>query len=163
MIDPDQLLEHAHRQLAITGGAPRKVDLRRAVSSAYYSVFHELCQQAANAFAGNSRAWAVFYRSLSHGDVRKRCEDLGRDPLPDKLIRLFGRKAFDAELQKFAGALVELQISRHSCDYDPDFKIVKSDAEQALDAAAQALQAIRDAGAGQRLEFLSYILLGWRG
>jgi len=36
------------------GGAPRQADLRRAISSAYYAVFHAIMAEAADDFVGST-------------------------------------------------------------------------------------------------------------
>lgn len=53
-LSPDALLAHARRLVGDgdDGTAEHALDLRRAASSAYYAVFHELCFQAAAQVSG---------------------------------------------------------------------------------------------------------------
>ncbi len=51
----DDLLEQAGR-LANSGALkPKQVDLRRAVSAAYYAVFHSFCRNCADTLVGTSK------------------------------------------------------------------------------------------------------------
>ena len=68
------------RRLADTSrpGRPRETDLRRAISTAYYAVFHCLAAYGADTLVGGPgsnrdlRAWNRMYRSLEHGIARRR-------------------------------------------------------------------------------------------
>ena len=57
-------------------GRPRQAELRRAVSAAYYALFHSLALCCAERLAGSSRAsrrdqsWIQTYRALEHGYAR---------------------------------------------------------------------------------------------
>jgi hypothetical protein len=71
MIQPDSLLDHA-RALAGSGpGLPPDVDLRRGVSAAYYSVFHDLTDRAARHLIGSAPEGArnKIRRTWSHGEL----------------------------------------------------------------------------------------------
>ncbi|HVA63477.1 MAG TPA: hypothetical protein VNF74_07115 [Terriglobales bacterium] len=148
MIEPDHLLDLTRRELALTTrGAPRQANLRRAGSTVYYAVFHALSNEVANAFWRSSGpAWLLFYRALDHGAARKRCEQIGT--------------RFSLAFQNFANAFVELQQFRHSCDYDPSFRVAKTDLAHAIRDAANAIIGLRKSPEGEKTEFLAYVLLG---
>ena len=101
---PDDLLLIAH-QLAsgVVGnrrGRPRQAELRRAVSTAYYALFHTLARCGADLVAGSTkqhrsqRAWRQAYRALDHGETRKRCTQKTR------------LAEFPTEIQVFADAFL---------------------------------------------------------
>lgn len=54
--------------------------LRRAVSTAYYALFHKLLRDAAQAFIGpgneTTAGYAILYRGFDHGHMRSVCEAL---------------------------------------------------------------------------------------
>jgi uncharacterized protein (UPF0332 family) len=52
ILNPDQLFEQAEKLIAIPAGRPRQVDIRRAISSAYYAIFHAIITAAADQFVG---------------------------------------------------------------------------------------------------------------
>lgn len=152
MIDPDHLLEHADSELPSGRGAPRQTDLRRAVSTAYYALFHEFCKQVADAFVGyrSDDAWVLFYRSLDHGSVRNRCRELLKD------------RALPPGLAAAAAAFQGLQAMRHSCDYDPFFRISRTEAQRAIASARDAIRDLRGADGTAKLPFLAFLMLGKR-
>jgi len=58
----EHLLDQANRLIAPAGrGAARQVDLRRAISNAYYAVFHGLLAAAADEFIGRARRHSADY------------------------------------------------------------------------------------------------------
>ncbi|MDW8444487.1 MAG: hypothetical protein RML45_09430 [Acetobacteraceae bacterium] len=81
----ESLIATAKRLLPEAPGRPRQSDLRRAVSTAYYALFHTLAKSNADLLALKSdgvleRAWTQVYRSLQHGtfaqkDRRKVLQD----------------------------------------------------------------------------------------
>jgi len=165
MVDVDHLLELAKDLADPPGaGAPRQVVLRRAVSTAYYALFHALCGHAAGTFVAQNvpKARTLFYRSLEHGKCKERCKKLGQNPLQTKEKAFFARGAFGAPLRTVANSFVELQEWRHNCDYDPDYKIAKVEALQAVDEARNAIAELKAANAVERSQFLAYLLLGLR-
>ena len=115
----DDLLTHAGR-LAVDGkhSGTEQIDFRRAVSAAYYAVFHLLTMTAAE-------SWAVgmerhrFARLFEHGKLRNAFL-----ALPRKLKERLGSNASHDD-QKTADTLaavakefVALQQDRNSADYD---------------------------------------------
>ena len=76
----DDFLEQAIRLANMSALKPRQIDLRRAISAAYYAVFHSFCQNCADTLVGTSkrkrpnRAWQQVYRGLDHGAARSACE-----------------------------------------------------------------------------------------
>ena len=77
---PRDLIQTA-RRLAQPGAAqPTQADLRRAVSTAYYALFHCLAATAADLLTGSSRSpeWHQVYRALEHGKARSACRQKGR-------------------------------------------------------------------------------------
>ena len=106
---PLELIEAA-RVLAESGpGDPTQARLRRAVSTAYYAVFHCLAATAADLFIGPTRgpAWHRAYRALEHGGARRACQE--------RTMR-----EFPPEVHGFAEAFVTLQKARQQADYALD-------------------------------------------
>ena len=69
------------RRLAGKGkmGPPRQSDLKRAMSTAYYAMFHALCRNCADSFIGKTRAFRSqparrqAYRAAEHGFAKSQC------------------------------------------------------------------------------------------
>src|SRR5579871_6926140 len=112
----DEFLDHSVRLAA--SGNPSNIDFRRAVSAAYYAVFHLLTMTAAEHWAvGRERH--RFARLFDHGRLKtaslalpgKLKERMGDSPSPDD------QKTADA-LSAIAKDFVALQQDRNSADYD---------------------------------------------
>jgi uncharacterized protein (UPF0332 family) len=136
-----------------TRGRPRQAYLRRAISAAYYAVFHSLCHMCADAFAGARRdareAWRQVYRSVDHGIVKKKCEN-----------NIF-EKEFPPEVRQFGAIFVQLQEKRHEADYDPYTNFRRKDVEEAISQAEDAISLI-DKGnlhLRHRRAFAAWVLL----
>lgn len=76
----DDLIALASRLASASPNKPRQADLRCAVSTAYYALFHAMAKNVADNMAGaakrnrSEQAWAQAYRGLQHGDARTACE-----------------------------------------------------------------------------------------
>ncbi len=120
--NPEHLLEQAER-LAIppTSGRPRQVDLRRAVSAAYYAVFHFVATAAANevvrAADRATKRYALVYRSLDHRRLREICEEARKQTLPLRYAEFAPPGGFGRNIQAFSIATIDLQKGRHAADY----------------------------------------------
>lgn len=85
--------------------------LRRAVSSAYYALFHALCTVCADGLVGWSQAdlVAAVYRNIDHAPARR---------------RLLGPEAatISPDIRKIGVHFATLQDRRHLADYAPPSK-----------------------------------------
>ena len=136
---------------AIGPGRPRETDLRRAVSTAYYAMFHCLATCCADMLVGgpsahrDMRAWNRMYRSLQHGTTRQRCQH--RD-ITD----------FPGPIQDFASAFVEMQNRRHTADYAPDADFRKSDVIRDINLAESVITAFATVDIADRRAFAVHVL-----
>src|SRR5260370_725176 len=79
-LDPAHLFEQADRLTAPLASEPepRQTDLRRAVSSAYYGVFHFTAASAVDMFLGttnrHSEQYNATYRTVTHTWLRALCD-----------------------------------------------------------------------------------------
>ena len=158
----EHLLDQANRLIAPTGrGAPRQVDLRRAISNAYYALFHEVCTAGADQVIGRRRRsealYALVYRSIDHRGLRQLCEDLVKPTLPAKYNRHVPGGFSHLGVGFFSFAVVDLQTKRHSADYDPMIRLNVSDARMAIRTARRALTLFRMV-ARERRVFLILLL-----
>ena len=82
---------------------PRPADLRRAVSTAYYTLFHTLAYTCADRLIDTGLRrhkpdWRQVYRSLHHGFARSACERCVQLAVPDEIVR-FGNSLSQASNQ----------------------------------------------------------------
>ncbi len=110
----DELIEHAifmselHLPLD-----PQQVNLRRAVSAAYYGLFHLLTGEAAGNWKHRSQR-DRFARMFDHGRMKACSSRVLSHPLPADLAEI--RVATDLRL--VADSFIKLQQARHTADYD---------------------------------------------
>ena len=134
MIDPNELLDTC-RKLAPQSAdpPPTQADLRRAISTAYYAVFHTLAASNAELIAGQPQssmsayAWERVYRRLDHGRARNNLR---------AVLNLLSPSG-----EFFASTFIELQDLRQEADYDPNFSITRTRTRNII---AQAETAIRN-------------------
>jgi hypothetical protein len=167
VLNPDHLLDQADRLASpIAGGAPRQVDLRRAISTSYYAVFHGILTAAADDFIGRSlrksERYALLYRSVDHKALRALCEDVPKPTLPAKYAPYAPKGGFDAETTAVASAVVDLQEKRHAADYDPRPTVSSSDAALAISTARVALARLASASRASRKAFLTLVVFSPR-
>jgi hypothetical protein len=167
-MDPTELIRHANRLIQAQRGAPRQVDLRRAISAAYYAVFHCFLKTAADnligatAAARRSSTYSILYRSFEHSTMLRVCEDVAKANLPEKLRAVLGKQQFPQEIRYAATAFVDLQDLRHKADYNPKFRFYKSDALAAAVRAVFAITQLAAANPEDRREFLLLMICKMR-
>jgi hypothetical protein len=103
-VSPLHLLEQADVLMrAQGGGPPRQANLRRAISSAYYAVFHAIATAAADAFVGRAHRraprYALAYRHIEHKRLKDVCEGLAKQTVVGKYARHQPPGGFGAEIK----------------------------------------------------------------
>ena len=142
------LIETARSLTEISPRRPSQANLRRAVSTAYYAMFHCLAGCAANLIIGRVRkpAWHQTYRALEHGKARNACEDRG------------ALAAFPPEVRNFADMFVALQKARQQADYALDGRYDKLRVLAAIDMAEDTIVQFDQAGVQHRRAFVAHVL-----
>ena len=144
VLNPEHLFEQAEKLTATpAAGPPRQVDLRRAISAAYYGVFHAILTAAADEFNGvtkrGTHLYTSLYRSVDHRGLRDLCNEMKKQTLSTKYQKYSPFNGFDGNIQAFSTAVVEFQEKRHSADYDPSARLRTSDAMLAIATARSAI------------------------
>lgn len=158
MIRPDRLLEQAERLIADGAMRDSEEDLRRAVSAAYYALFHQCLAAAADLVLGeatrSSDLYGVTYRSVDHRSLKYLCVEYAK-PTPSQRYKSHLRVAdLDRSLIAYAGMLLELSELRALADYDPTWTLSAADAVVALDTARSAFARFEAADPDKRRRFL---------
>ena len=165
-INPDHLFEQAVSLISAEAGRPRQVNVRRAVSAAYYAIFHAIVTAAADQFIGvtnrEESRYGLVYRSVDHGWLRKLCEEVQKSTLSVRFRSYAPPAGFGADMVAFAAAVLELQLRRHAADYDVMIRMNRSEAVFAIAAAKAALSRFSAASPPERLAFLSLLLFAPR-
>lgn len=164
-ISPDWLLRQAD-ELGYRGagaGQPRNANLRRAVSSSYYALFHSVALAAAQHLlpGGTTEERQRLARSFSHANLRLACEYVVTpNSTPTEARPIAASAGANAALVDVAEALLSLQEARHLADYDHLANFTKAGVLQAVDAARDAAVKLGAlAGAADLQRFLSLLAL----
>lgn len=117
-------------------------------------MFHELARSCSDQLIGGDNsdrsepAWRQVYRSLQHGTVKSQClnEQAILDQFP-KPIGAFGRH------------FVAMQKKRNSADYDPAYKLEKSQVENDLRLTEAIISHFRSCKPKSKRAFSAFCLL----
>ena len=121
----DDLLAQATHLVHLDRTRPRQVNLRRAISSAYYAVFHLLIA-AASGHWRIKRQRSDLSRVFEHRKMKGLCNSLA-SPNPD--------------LAMVAETFVDLQKKRHIADYDNATVWTRIQVEKFIEDAKVAFEA----------------------
>ncbi len=160
-----QLVDLAGSTTILTIG-PVDAHLRRAVSTAYYALFHKAVSAAAERLVGTDKlhtaAYRLIYRAYDHRRMKEVFTALQasvlRPPYPDRL----GRSSVSQELCNFAIAFVTLQEARQLADYHPGFLLLLLDASALVNAAIQAVASFDRIPDDEQRDVLALMLVGAR-
>jgi uncharacterized protein (UPF0332 family) len=147
----DDLIATARRLAKANPARPRQADLKRAVSTAYYALFHALARQCADLLVGvgqdrSAQAWTQVYRSLEHGVAKNSCVAAAKQGFPNGIV-------------SFANTFVILQEERHRADYDPDSRYTRPEVLALISVSEQAVSMLKTAPRKDRRAFSVWALL----
>lgn len=163
ILNSSHLLDQAERLLARRGKSQtviRQADRRRAISSAYYAVFHHVLASVGDRFVGNDKRrtvlYASAYRSIDHNRLEALCKVVGCEIIkPESKYASFAPDGgFHVNLREYATKLVDLKKKRNIADYDPSHWIRIADVRTDISAAREAIENFKSAPADQRETFL---------
>jgi hypothetical protein len=109
-----ELLATARRSIALRDGKhASRTDLRRAVGTAYYALFHFIAQACTDVFLPRgkkllSRANMQAYRSIDHRDIRNAC-----------ILTKDVKYGSPQGIRRFADIFLSMNKLRERADYDP--------------------------------------------
>ena len=130
------------RQLALKEPKrPRQASLRRAVSSAYYALFHLLVDEAvARMIPGRDRAALrdCLARAFSHATMRAVARQFAGASVSEKLMPGLNGQPRQPELVALARAFVELQQARHEADYNRAHRVTRREVLYMVNLAERA-------------------------
>jgi uncharacterized protein (UPF0332 family) len=126
---PEDLLQQAYDPADKEQTNPKQASLRRAVSTAYYAVFHLLIDEVVSKWAVE-RQRSVLARTFEHSKMRAVCDDVVKDV-----------KSLPPELNTLASSFIQLQQYRHTADYDNSRQWSRADVTYVLTLATDAFDA----------------------
>jgi hypothetical protein len=137
----------------LVGDSTGDVAHRRAVSTAYYALLHELCRRFADLAGGAlpKSGWERAYRSLDHISTKQRCQEVVQTSGLD----------FSHDLKAFAAAFVRLQEARIRADYLPEH--FADDARELVAEAEDVLRRFADTSTDDQRAFVLFVSLKSKG
>ena len=133
----DDLLSQAAHLAARGPGRPRQADLRRAVSAAYYAMFHEISDRAVRSILrgadARGRIGSRVRRAVSHASVLKACKWMvGTTPDVVKSMLPHDSGDIPSALRLICRYTISLQGERHRADYDFSAPFTRSAADASV-------------------------------
>ncbi len=131
-------------------GRPQQAQLRKAISAAYYAMFHALAGSNADTLIGASPhfhtlpAWTQTYRALEHGFARGQINR--------------GLTIFVTNIQDFGNAFVDSQNQRYQADYNPTAQFTRSETISLISQAESAIIGFEAAEPTQRKALAAHVL-----
>jgi hypothetical protein len=144
---PFEWLKLAQRLLGRATNTPNQAGLRRAISTAYYSLFHLLTLEAGGVFVRRPETVELIVRAYDHGKMADVSKAFADGQLPKNLHPLMKasidptRQSTLGDLKFVARTFVELQQARHRADYDLSARYDRSEAVRLVGLAESAFSA----------------------
>jgi hypothetical protein len=139
------LLRQARHLANLETRRPRQASLRRAVSAAYYSLFHLLVDEATGMMFGQGgsrrRFRDVLARGFSHGSMAAICKSFVGGNLPAPISSVVAPLPIPPDLQTVAANFRRLQEERHRADYNRALPFSKAETLNLLQDTADAVEA----------------------
>jgi uncharacterized protein (UPF0332 family) len=129
----DDLLEQAYHLARREKKKPKQASLRRAVSTAYYALFHLLISEAVANWRRNDQR-ASLARAFEHGKMKAASQKAAGSASSG------GNPEVVKDLRMVANAFVQLQQYRHTADYDNSQKWSRTQAFSQIKLATAAFK-----------------------
>ena len=135
-------LEQARHLATRERTRPKQASLRRAISVAYYALFHLLSDEASKTLVRGLRdsndLQARTARTLDHGAMARACRAFSAGALPSALSFLL---PLDADLRLVAQRFGIAQENRHLADYNLQVTFNRTDTLNFIDQVEEAFDA----------------------
>lgn len=167
----EELLALAERTATVDISRPRQANLRRAVSTTYYAVFHFLVDEACRAQFGTQHADQAYRhalgRAFAHTVMKESCRRFGAGTLKESVIKglprdASGNYAIPNEIQNIAMLFTELQEMRHLADYDRSERFRRLEVLKLIDQARRRMADFRDLSTSNDRKFFLACLWAWK-
>lgn len=163
-IDPSKLIEAAEELAHHKTGAgrPRPVWLRRAVSTAYYGLFHCICLEAVRHMlpSGREEQQLLMARTFGHAEIKECCMWIdGRQGCSRRGVQRLVRELKSASIVSVAGSFCDLQEARHQADYDHLAVFSKAATIAHIADARRSIGQVISAPPDERAAFFSLLAL----
>ena len=143
-IDPAALIRHARRIIEVLP-EPEDTEYRRAVSAAYFALFHAVTLRAVELLVPGDapRERYARVRAFSHSNVRRAALwASGAGPPPRSLVPEAALTRGDRQVRVIVRAITQLNLERRRADYDHFAQFTEPHATPLVDIAEEAVAAV---------------------
>ena len=166
----DDLIALAEQLATMDRGKPKQAHLRRAVSTAYYALFHLLVEESCRVQMGSASSQKAYRHSLGrafvHTVMKDACRSYAGGTLPSTIAKGLPQSskmyAVPKPIQLIASRFVDLQESRHAADYDLRERFKRSDVLKLIDETRADVDAFRKTGESDDRKFFLLCLIAWK-
>jgi uncharacterized protein (UPF0332 family) len=167
----EDLFVQAEALAKLDAKKPKQVNLRRAVSSAYYAVFHYLVNETCQLQFGTQHAQRpyrnVLARAFAHPVMKAACASFGGGTLKDAVTKglprdASGRYPVLKAIREIAATFVELQEKRHLADYDRSELFKRSETLLLIENAKDRVDAFSALPSSDDKKFFLACLWAWK-
>lgn len=143
-----ELLVQAEALVESDPTKPVQAKLRRAVSTAYYSLLHAMVDESTKQVLGRKATGrrATMRRALGRGydhrTMADACKSFSGGTLPDALRAAAPPGTIPASVRSVARIFLELQRARHRADYNLQRDFSRSEAKQFIQDVRDATKAL---------------------
>lgn len=139
---PTDLLAQAKFLSAKEPRRPKQASLRRAVSAAYYALFHRLISEGAKSIVSGSHSAPLRNltgRAFEHASMKRACKAFSSMGIPPDLQTGLPN-GVPSEIQKVAEIFLMLQAMRHEADYNLSLRLSRSETNDLIAEADHAFR-----------------------
>jgi len=146
---------------------PRQSSLRRAVSAAYYALYHTLITDAATMLIEGGEMEGLrklLERTFTHEAIRDACRAFARGALPTEVAdgRAIPGSALDDDVRYVADVLVDLHQARYEADEDTRTELTRSTVTAQIGEVREAMRRWEDIRRHNDARLLLVSMLLWR-
>jgi hypothetical protein len=134
------LLDQARHLAGREPRRPKQASLRRAISTAYYALYHLLVAEGTRVLIRNVEPKNRFTRAFEHANLKNASRAFA-NPQPTQLPHLTGGAPVPSDLEVVANAVIELQEARHEADYNVGARFSRLETKNLIGQAKAAFEA----------------------
>ncbi len=163
----EQLLDQALTLATLDPRRPKQANLRRAISAAYYALFHFLVDESCRAMMGALHGQAPFRhvlgRAFAHGVMKDACKSFGGGTLKKSVAKgLPSDFRIPEAIQDLATTFVDLQDNRHLADYDLTERFERSNVLTLITDVKNQTEKFQELPASNEKQFFLACLWAWK-
>lgn len=163
----DDLLQQARNLALLDARKPKQANLRRAISAAYYSLFHYLVDQSCRLVLGTRHDQApyrqVLGRAFEHTTMKEACRSFAGGTLKAGASKgLPPSFVVPPENVDIAALFFELQTKRHQADYDLTERFRRKDVLGLIGDVDIAIRRFQRIPSTNEKKFFLACLWAWR-